>query len=155
MPRYHVRLATLDDLDALVRHRIGMFTDMGVAMDVGEVDRAFRAWLADMMPAGVYHGWVVVADDREIVAGGAITILPWPPGPQSLLGRVAFAYNVYTEPAHRGFGLARTVMGEVHAWCRKNGVKTIMLNASAAGQPLYESLGYEVTRSPMMSTTLD
>jgi hypothetical protein len=30
---YAVRPATLDDLEALVHHRVSMFTDMGVAFD--------------------------------------------------------------------------------------------------------------------------
>ena len=33
MPAYRVRAATLDDAAVLVRHRIGMFTDMGVPLD--------------------------------------------------------------------------------------------------------------------------
>jgi len=33
MSRYSVRPATLDDADTLVRHRIKMFDDMGIALD--------------------------------------------------------------------------------------------------------------------------
>lgn len=52
---YRVRPATLDDADVLVRHRVGMFTDMGVALDVAALETAFRAWLTEMMPAGTYE----------------------------------------------------------------------------------------------------
>ena len=56
MPDYRVRPATLDDADVLVRHRIGMFTDMGVADGRRRRStRAFRAWLREMMPAGTYR----------------------------------------------------------------------------------------------------
>jgi hypothetical protein len=72
---YRVRLATLADADVLVRHRIGMFTDMGVALDVDELDRAFRAWLGDVMPRGMYRAWLVDAPDGAAVGGGGITIM--------------------------------------------------------------------------------
>ena len=156
MSTYHVRPGTLDDVDALVHHRIGMFTDMGLSIDTPAIETAFRRWLADAMPAGIYRAWVVEdrAPDGSIVAGGGITILPWPPGPGSLGTRIAFAYNVYTEPSHRRRGLARMIMDAIHAWCRENGIGAIAINASKDGQPLYESIGYAVTPSPMMIMSL-
>jgi len=147
---YRVREATLDDAAALVRHRIGMFTDMGVTVDAAALTDAFHAWLRDTMPAGTYRAWLVESEDRAIVAGGGITILPWPPGPRYMGNRLAFVYNVYTEPAHRRRGLARLVMDAIHAWCAETGISSMALNASKDGQPLYEAMGYAVTPSPMM-----
>jgi GNAT superfamily N-acetyltransferase len=153
---YRIRAATLDDLDALVRHRLLMFADMGVALDADAIDRAFRSWLAEMLPAGVYRGWVVDVPDRSgrsrgtVVAGGGITILPWPPGPRDVTGRLAFVYNVYTEREHRRRGLARLIMDAIHDWCREAGIASVALNASADGQPLYEAMGYQAAPNPMM-----
>lgn len=155
MSPYHVRAATLRDVDALARHRLAMFTEMGSSIDATAVDDAFRRWLADLMPLGTYRAWVVETDRHEIVAGGGITVLPWPPGPQYLGGRIAFVYNVYTEPPHRHRGLARTIMDAIHAWCRAGGIGIVGLNASAAGQSLYETLGYQPTSSPMMMVALE
>jgi GNAT superfamily N-acetyltransferase len=162
---YRVRPATLDDVDALVRHRIGMFSDMGLQLDAPALERSFRAWLAAMMPAGTFRAWLVEAGgdaDRgepasrvDVVAGGGITVLPWPPGPRDLSARLAFVYNVYTEPAHRRRGLARRLMDEIHAWCREAGIGAIALNASEDGRPLYESLGYRVAPAPMMFFAID
>jgi GNAT superfamily N-acetyltransferase len=147
---YTVRAATLDDADALVRHRVSMFADMGVPLDSAALDGAFRAWLAAMMPAGTYRAWLVEDTTRTIVAGGGVTILPWPPGPRYMGDRLAFVYNVYTEPAHRRRGLARLVMDAIHSWCRENGIGSMALNASRDGQPLYYALGYSESPSPMM-----
>src|SRR5687767_12070031 len=97
---YRVRPATLDDRAVLVRHRIGMFTDMGIAMDVAVLGERFHRWLGETMPSGTYRGWLVEASGGEIVSGGGITILPWPPGPRYLGDRLAFVYNVYTEPTY-------------------------------------------------------
>jgi GNAT superfamily N-acetyltransferase len=149
-PDFRVRQATLADIDDLVRHRIGMFTDMGVPLDVEVLDAAFRVWLAEMMPAGTYRAWLAEAADGEVAAGGGITILPWPPGPRYVGDRLAFVYNVYTEPVHRRRGLARLIMHAIHAWCRDEGITSMALNASRGGKPLYESMGYAESPSPMM-----
>jgi len=173
MATYQVRPATLDDVDSLVDQRVGMFTDMGQMTHPEATAAAFREWLADTMPAGVYRAWVVEAGDEPrgqdapsgaterprprcpaVVAGGGITILPWPPGPQSLTGRIAFVYNVYTAPAHRNRGIGRLLMGAIHTWCREHGIDCLRLNASAAGEHLYTSIGYREVASPTLEIML-
>ena len=154
MSDYRLRPATLDDIDALVHHRIAMFQDMGVPLDAAAVGAAFRPWLREMMPKGDYRAWLVESGS-DVIAGGGITILPWPPGPRYLGGRLAFVYNVYTEPEHRHRGLGRMVMDAIHGWCREERIDSLALNASRFGQSLYESLGYAVTPSPMMFFALE
>ena len=41
-------------------------------------------------------------------------------------------------------------MDTIHDWCRENGVTSVALNASRGGKPLYESMGYAESPSPMM-----
>jgi GNAT superfamily N-acetyltransferase len=147
---YRVRTATLADAAVLSRHRVGMFTDMGVPLDAKEIDRAFRAWLETTMPAGTYRGWLAETADGEIAAGGGLTIIPWPPGPSYPGDRLAFVYNVYTERPHRRRGLARLIMETIHAWCREAGIGSVALNASDHGRALYEAMGYTVSPNPMM-----
>jgi GNAT superfamily N-acetyltransferase len=156
---YRVRAATLDDLDVLVRHRVAMFRDMGVALDASDLERAFMGWLRRTMPEGTYLAWVVEhvegADTAgTVVAGGGATILPWPPGPRYPGDTLAFVYNVYTEPSHRRQGLARLIMDAIHAWCRAHGVTSLALNSSRDGLALYEQLGYVQSPSPMMFFSL-
>jgi GNAT superfamily N-acetyltransferase len=147
---YRVRMATLDDADVLVRHRIAMFTDMGVPMDVAALETAFRAWLVTVMPAGTYKAWLVESADGRVVAGGGISILPWPPGPQYPGDRLALVYNMYTDPPHRSRGLGRLVMETIHTWCRGAGITSMALNASRDGRRLYESMGYVESPNPQM-----
>ena len=147
---YRVRPASLADADVLVRHRIAMFTDMGVPFDAGDLDVAFRAWLPGVMTSGTYRAWLADAPDGGVAAGGGITIIPWPPGPRYAGDRLAFVYNVYTEPGHRRRGLARLIMETIHAWCRDEGIGSMALNASRDGKPLYEAMGYAESASPMM-----
>jgi GNAT superfamily N-acetyltransferase len=160
---YRVRPATIADADALVAHRVGMFTDMGVELDRAAVAGAFRRWLAEALPSGDYRAWVVElvdpggapAADAAVVGGVGITVRPWPPGPRYLGDRLAFVYNLYIEPAHRRRGLARLLMEAIHAWCRQAGVSSLALNASQDGRSLYEAMGYGEAPSPMMFFSLE
>ena len=139
-----------------------MFEDMGRLPAPGaDIDRfatEYRAWLTELMPTDRYLSWVVDDTDpraeRRVVSGGGATIIPWPPGPFHPGDRIAFVYNVYTEPEHRGRGLARQVMDAIHAYCRNAHIGSVTLNASDFGQPLYEAMGYRVTPSPMMFLAL-
>ena len=126
-----------------------MFTDMGLTFDGRELGEAFRVWLERVMPSGTYRAWLADAADG-VAGGGGITIIPWPPGPRYAGDRLAFVYNVYTEPAHRRRGLARLIMETIHAWCRDEGIGSMALNASLDGKPLYEAMGYVESASPMM-----
>src|SRR4051794_6640333 len=97
MANYRIRPAGTADLDTPVHHRMAMFADMGVAAGGDDLAAAFRAWVAPMLAAGAYRAWLVDTRSGETVAGGGMTILPWPPGPQYPANRIAFVYNVYTE----------------------------------------------------------
>jgi len=151
MSEYRLRSATVGDVDALVHHRLAMFAEMGVSLDAPVVMRLFRDWLVKMMPAGEYLAWVCESGAGDIVAGAGITLLKWPPGPSAITAeRIAFVYNVYTEPAHRKRGLARRLMDTVHTWCAEHGVGAVALNAAPDARHLYESQGYRPAPSPMM-----
>jgi GNAT superfamily N-acetyltransferase len=155
MAQYSIRPATLGDIDALVHHRVDMFTEMGTPIDRAAVEASFRRWLDEAIPAGTYRAWVAETADVNVIAGGGITILPWPPGPRWLGGRVAFVFNIYTHPAHRLRGLARSIMGRIHDWCRVNNIGVVGLTASSAAEPLYASMGYRATTSPTLWVQLD
>lgn len=147
---YALRPATVADIPDLVRHREQMFRDMDIPARFEPMGAAFDAWLRQAIPSQVYRGWVAVASDDTVAAGGGLIVIPWPPGPITMDPRCGFIFNVYTEPAHRRQGLARRLMEAMHAWCRAEGVERVVLNASAFGRPLYEAMGYVATDEPMM-----
>ena len=93
--------------------------------------RAFRAWLArdDAGRRSIAPGWSETATRRDRRAAAAS---PSCRGRRARATghRLAFVYNVYTEPAHRRRGLARLIMDAIHAWCREEGIGSMALNAS-------------------------
>jgi GNAT superfamily N-acetyltransferase len=155
MSEYRIRPATLDDVAVLVHHRIAMFSEMGTSFDADVVSRAFGDWVTRLLPARTYRGWLAESAAGEVAAGGGMTILPWPPGPWYIGGRMAFVYNVYTEPPHRRRGLARMIMDTIHKGCRDEGIGVVGLNASGQAQRLYESMGYRQMPAPMMMASLE
>jgi GNAT superfamily N-acetyltransferase len=150
MTTYTLRPATLADVTAIVHHRHAMFAEMGLSGDYETMDERFDPWLRHAMSAQLYFGWVVETEQGEIVAGGGIGLLPRPPSPPDLNEQWAFVYNVYTEPSHRRQGLARQLMEAIHDWCRERGLKTVGLNASDFGRPLYKTLGYQPSETLML-----
>jgi GNAT superfamily N-acetyltransferase len=59
--------------------------------------------------------------------------------------RMALLHNVHTLPEFRRRGFARRLVETAVAWCREEGFSRVTLNASAAGRPLYENLGFRPT----------
>lgn len=144
---YLLRTATASDAAIIARHRGLMFFDMGsVTRQQSEtLIEATEPWMAGLLAAGNYAGWLIEAGG-EVVAGGGIHLRELPPGPGCLkVGRWGHIVNVYTSPDHRRRGLARLVMNEMLQWCATNRLDLVTLTASEEGRPLYESLGFAET----------
>ena len=57
-------------------------------------------------------------------------------------GPVGMIGNVITRPGMRGQGLGRAMMSVTLAWLRERGVRSVLLDATIDGQPLYQKLGF-------------
>lgn len=88
-----------------------------------------------------------------MVASGAVFIFPWSGNPKERIRKRAFILNVFTEPACRRRGIARTLVQMMVEWCRSQGFLSVRLNASDMGRPVYESLGVVPTHE--MRLTLE
>lgn len=150
MSTYTIRPATLADIQIIVHHRHAMFAEMELNGDYVAMDVRFALWLHHALTEQHYFGWLVETETGEVVAGGGVALLPRAPSPPDLNEEWAFVYNIYTEPAHRRQGLARRLMDVIHRWCRERGLKTVGLNASEFGRPLYEALGYQQSDTLMV-----
>jgi len=66
-----------------------------------------------------------------------------------LLDVTATLAGIYVVPGHRRRGIAREVTLQAIEWCKQRGCVYIRLQASDAGRPLYESLGFRTFREMM------
>jgi GNAT superfamily N-acetyltransferase len=146
MDGFSIRAASVADVEILVRHRVGMFRDMGTdPVVVAALEEPSRTYFAKAVAEGTYRAWLAQTPDGRVVAGGGIILLPWPSAPRDPYPRKAMILNMYTEPEYRRQGLARKLMVEMLDWCREEGFKTVSLHASDEGRPLYEALGFKPT----------
>ena len=144
---YTIRGATIADAEAIQRHRRAMFADMqytdAAALDA--MSAHFLPWVRRKMEAGEYMAWLAISPDGEVRAGLGLWLMDWPPhmlGPGTPRANIL---NVYTEREYRRHGIARDLMLAAIEWCRAHQIRTVILHASPAGRPLYESLGFEAT----------
>jgi GNAT superfamily N-acetyltransferase len=146
-PSYTIRAAEVREAEVIQQHRRAMFSEMGYPLDakMHAMSVAFLPWLRLRMENGEYRGWFAIARDGSVAAGLGLWLMDWPPhmiGPGSPRGNIL---NVYTESGHRRRGLARALMLTAIDWCRANGIRAVILHASAEGRGLYESLGFQAT----------
>lgn len=146
-----LRLATLDDIPTLVKHRRGMFVDMealtGGTLDargLDAMDAAYASYARACLIDGQMSAWVVTATDR-VTASGAILFIDWLPRPDGKPAVLAYVHSVYTEPDYRRRGLARRILAAMLAECRAHGLPRLNLHASDQGRGLYEQLGFVPT----------
>lgn len=131
-----------------------MFDEMGqVPPDMFETLRTKSSErLRDFLKRGDYIGWLAIPRQHpEIIAGGAGVqlreVLPHPLSSGNQWncvadGRHAIILNVFTEPDWRHQGIAVLLLERIIEWARAERLDRLVLHASEAGRPLYESLGF-------------
>ena len=151
---FHVRFATVADLELISSHRGRMFADMGELP--AEMLDSFRAQsletLQRMFAEGKYVGWLASPTDQpnKVIAGAGVQLREVPPHPQPdaigkidiVSGRQAIIQNVYTEPEWRRRGLAALLIKRIIDWTRELGIESLVLHASHDGRAIYERLGF-------------
>jgi GNAT superfamily N-acetyltransferase len=146
-----LRLATIDDIPALVNHRRRMFEDMDALKSVTRdragldaMEAAYAVLLRYEIPAGSTRAWVI-DDGGTITASGALKITDWLPRPDGQRRGLVYVHSVYTVPEYRRQGLARRILNAMIDYCRDNGWPRLTLHASELGRGLYENLGFKPT----------
>lgn len=143
---YTFRTATLTDAATIVHQRNHMFLAMGVeAAKIEAWAAPFLGWVSEKLVTGEYLGWLAVSAEGQVVAGAGMWLHDWIPSPLTAGVRRGYILNVFTEPEHRGQGLARRLVEEAVAYCRAHDVSTAVLHASDAGRPIYEAIGFTQT----------
>ncbi len=157
MSEFQIRPGTPADGETIVTQRRAMFCDMGYPDDdrMRRMCDAFRPWLARKMADNEYLAWFAVDSSGTIAAGLGLWLMDWPPhmlGPGRWRGNIL---NVYTMPESRRNGLARRLTETAIGWCRANQISTVILHASDAGRPLYQSMGFQPSTEMRMVLKLD
>jgi ribosomal protein S18 acetylase RimI-like enzyme len=153
---HHLRSITSADLDLVCRHRQEMFREAGRAeAELIAMASPFRHWLAEQLASDGYFGVVAEIEGRPAGAIG-LMVIDWPPHPDHPAeDRRGYVLNVFVEPEHRGRGIARSLMQAAEISFAERGVSWLILHATEAGRPLYQSLGWSATSEMAKQLSLD
>ena len=151
---YEIHLATLDDVDELVRLRLDFLQEVGSlkdGVDVGELGAAMRDYFVRKLPSGEFLVWVAESEG-EIVATSGVTIFERPPNGGNVAGLEAYLSNMYTLPSWRGKGIGTALIATVVAHLKATHVRRIWLHATDEGRPVYARAGFVPSETDMELT---
>lgn len=141
---YTIRRATADDIDTLAELRVEMqreVLDGATPVDWNAVRRASREYFATAIPA---EHFVVFLGEAEgqIIATSGLSFVSRPPGGTSRSLSEGYVTNMYTVPAWRRSGVAKSLLKATIEHARHHGARLVFLHTSDAGRPVYEKLGF-------------
>ena len=136
-----VRLASGDDLDALVALRSACVEERrGPAPDPSFPAR-FRAWYEREAHQRTF--WLAVDDDAGAI--GMINLLTFErmPGPGADAGRWGYLGNMYVRPEHRDHGVGGALLDALIAHADEHQLERIVLSPSERSIPFYRRAGFD------------
>jgi GNAT superfamily N-acetyltransferase len=142
-----IRPATLDDIADIVRLRVLMFEDMGLAPRLEVWSKQAVVFLEESLTDGTTAAFVADAHDeaggaRRVVASGVGTTCTRLPGPNNPSGRYGYIASMATEPEFRRQGLARGIVAALLDWFGARGIDRVDLHATPVGDPVYRAFGF-------------
>ena len=144
-----LRLAAVDDAEALTRLRGFMHASMGDAPTeewAALCTAAFRRRLA-----GDGFRAYVVDDGGQLVASGVGWLDEHLPSPYLLSGVRGHIASMSTDPDHRRKGYARQVFQALMDWFASLDVTRVDLRATEEGRVLYEQFGFQLLGGATMA----
>ncbi len=145
------RRATSEDIELLMSSRLEMLRAVNDLSEDQEFSEEIISESRDYFLNG--DQTTILAMDGDIVIGCAsmsyMRIMPTFSHPT---GRRAHLMNVYTRYEYRRKGIARRMVGMLIEDAWDKGATEISLDATTAGRPLYESLGFVDSKECMVLT---
>ncbi len=138
------KLATIEDIDELVRTRIIVLraaNQLSDDVDMLNVERESYEYYKRALVSGEHVAYLVYDEDTFVGAGGVsfYQVMPTYHNPS---GRKAYIMNMYTSPEYRRKGIAYHTLDLLVKEAQEQGVSHISLEATEAGRPLYEKYGF-------------
>ena len=145
--QFEILMAQQQDVDLLVRHRLGMFCDIFPQLEaqVQSSKERTHEWIKRKMIEGILVGFIAKTKEGQVAGSGCLWIREEQPRPTTTVMKAPYLMSIYTEKPFRRSGVARRIVLSAIVWAREHGFDRINLHSSEAGKPLYRSLGFEPT----------
>ncbi|WP_422404747.1 GNAT family N-acetyltransferase [Mammaliicoccus sp. JADD-157] len=137
----HIRKATIDDLNIIVKLRKQQLIDEG-SNPIIDIDHDLETFFTNVITDESLYQLLAV-ENEEVIATGAIIYYPFPPSYINQSGERAYVTNIYTHPNFRGRGIAQQIISLLIKDAEARDIKKIFLAASPLGKPVYKKLGFE------------
>lgn len=105
----------------------------------------FRRWFCRELRGGRLWGFVAEDPSGRAVGGALLWLQPRLPSPRFPHRVGPYVFSVYTEPDHRGRGVASRLVAALVDSAAARGYVRVELHATEMGRSIYERLGFVPT----------
>lgn len=138
------RKADITDIPQLIYLRLQFLKEIYPKAGNSQDDQLkdhLRSYLTEHLSHDNFVNWF--ADkDGEVVGSAGIVFYNQPPLYHNLEGKVAYILNVYTLPAYRRRGIAKTLLQKIMDEAKRRNTGKVSLHTSKEGRALYEQFGF-------------
>ena len=136
-------MGTENDISELVRMRL-----FYLSQDFGDIEENEKKRITADLPEYFARNLnktcfaFVAKDGEKIVATALLVVSEKPASPAYKKGKSGEVLNVCTMEEYRGHGLCTSLMNNLVAFGRENGLDKICLSATKMGYPVYRKIGF-------------
>ncbi len=131
---------TAERLETFIALRIRQLREEGATDDI-DLRPALYDYYTRHMADGTFVSWLAL-DEGRVVGTSGMSIVEKPPYFGCPTGRIGLLSSMFTDPAYRRQGIARTLLSRVVEEARAKGCGTVQITASDMGVLLYTSFGF-------------
>ncbi|MBD2774506.1 GNAT family N-acetyltransferase [Iningainema tapete] len=144
-----IREATVEEDSLIAQHFYQMWRDIGVPDDDINSDwlNITLEFIENARQELSYKGFVAEVDSAVVGSASCQIYLTYPNVLKPQYRQYGYIWGVYVEPPYRRQGIAKQLTNMAIAHLKAVGCTRVLLNASPAGKPVYDSLGFSASNS--------
>ncbi|MBU3098511.1 MULTISPECIES: GNAT family N-acetyltransferase [Clostridium] len=146
-----IRMATIDDIDSLVKLRIKLLKEVNNNIknyDWDQYSEVLKKFYYDRLPNGKIIAFLAVINGN-VVAISMICLYNITPSLYNLDGKMALLTDMYTTLQYRNKGYGMSLLNDIMEHVKNRGYVKISLNATESGRKLYERYGFKDVNGKM------
>ncbi len=143
-----IRMATLEDIDTLVKLRIELLKEVKNKFGIYDWDnysRTLKIFYNNTIPNDKVVAFLAEKDDF-VIAISVIYFYNLVPLLNDLDGKLAFLTDMYTIPKYRNKGIGKALLNAIMDYAKTSGYPKVVLNSTDCCNKLYEQYGFKYVK---------
>ncbi|WP_309084458.1 GNAT family N-acetyltransferase [Chelativorans sp.] len=144
-----IRTATQDDDEYLVRHHLALWESYGIGPEKlkPEAAQTIREFIREGRAHFSLAAFLAIEEGAALGSAACqIHRLPYPEVTLPSFRKFGYIWHVYVTPEARRRGIARALVKHALEHLKAIGCTQAVLHSSDAGERLYESLGFRISK---------